>query len=56
MSHILTSKDVVKRKIKVLQKIKRESYLTGEMMGWEPGDIEDGYIDLKTMQIEINWG
>ena len=44
------------KKIKVLQNIERESYYTGEMMGWKIGDLEEASIDDKRGSAEINWG
>ena len=46
------------RKIKVLKDIQRESYFTGEMMGWKAGEFEEAWVGLEYEQLaaEVNWG
>lgn len=46
----------IRQKIKILKKFERESYATGEIMGWDVGDMDHGYFDPETKEIEINWG
>lgn len=43
-------------KIKILQDIERESYHTGEMMGWSGGQFEVAYVHTDNSRASVDWG